>query len=527
MRLSGQRIVARVRNQAYLSTLKQEPEFADRGAGDIVSRLGIDTGIVGDSVTSNLSDGLRAVISAVVGVAAMVLISAKMTGLMLAVVPPVSIGAVIYGRYLRKLSNQTQEALGDMSKTAEEKLNAFKTVTSFNAQNIEASVFSEKVDAVFQLSRKEAIASGIFFGGSGLTGNLTMLCLLGYGGHLVSRGEISVGDLTSLLIYTGYVGGSVSGLTGFWTGLMKGVGAGTRVFQLLDRQSAIPLDVGKYCPKERNGIIRLENVSFTYPSRKEVGVLNGVDLEINVGDSVAIVGPSGSGKSSIQALLCRFYDPNEGRITFDGDDIREFSPVSWRERIGVVSQDPTLFSGTVHENIAYGLTNVSRQKVEEAARMANCDFIWNLPQGFDTNIGRASLSGGQKQRIAIARALVRDPEILLLDEATAALDSAAEDAVNTAIDGVMRSHNITVILVAHRLSSIARADRVVVLEAGKVTEEGLYRDLSVRDGSRFRSLMAAQLLLEKKRGSPTPAEEANKEAESQAAVERRAASSTA
>jgi len=523
MRLSGQRIIARVRNEAYMSTLRQEPEFADRGAGDIVSRLGIDTGIVGDSVTSNLSDGLRAVISAVVGVAAMVLISAKLTGLMLAVVPPVSVGAVIYGRYLRKLSNQTQEALGDMSKTAEEKLNAFKTVTSFNAQAIESRLFSQKVDAVFQLARKEAIASGIFFGGSGLTGNLTMLCLLGYGGHLVSRGEISVGDLTSLLIYTGYVGGSVSGLTGFWTGLMKGVGAGTRVFQLLDRKSAIPMGVGRVCPKERNGVVRLENVSFRYPSRKSVSVLNGVDLEINVGDSVAIVGPSGSGKSSIQALLCRFYDPDEGKVTFDGDDIREFTPESWRERIGVVSQDPTLFSGTVHDNISYGLTTATREQVEEAARMANCEFIWNLPQGFDTNIGRASLSGGQKQRIAIARALVRNPSILLLDEATAALDSAAEDAVNSAIEKVMKAQNITVILVAHRLSSIARAERIVVLEAGKVTEEGLYRDLSVREGSRFRTLMAAQLLLEKKRASSTsPEEQADGEME-----EKRAQSATA
>ncbi|KAJ9121502.1 hypothetical protein QFC22_002119 [Naganishia vaughanmartiniae] len=506
MRLSGQRIIARVRNEAYLSTLKQEPEFADRGAGDIVSRLSVDTSIVGDSVTSNLSDGLRAIISAVVGVAAMVYISAKLTMVMLAVVPPVSIGAVIYGRYLRKLSNQTQEALGDMSKTAEEKLNAFKTVASFNAQVLEGKRFSHKVDKVFQLAKKEAIASGIFFGGSGLTGNLTMLCLLGYGGHLVSHGEITVGDLTSLLIYTGYVGGSVSGLTGFWTGLMKGVGAGSRVFELLDRKSAIPLSVGKFCPKERNGPIRLENVSFTYPSRKEVGVLNGVNLDIEVGTSLAICGPSGSGKSSIQALLCRFYDPNEGRVLFDGEDIRDFTVESWRSRIGVVSQDPTLFTGTVHENIAYGVPNTTREDVEEAARQANCDFIWQLPQGFETQIGKASLSGGQKQRIAIARALVRKPSILLLDEATSALDSTSEHAVNSAIDHIIRNQQITVILVAHRLSSIARAERVVVVEAGKITEEGTYAELSRRAGGRFRSLMAAQLALEKSEASSGPVE---------------------
>lgn len=288
MRLSGGRIIARVRESAYLSTLRQEPEFADRGAGDIVSRLGVDTSIIGESLTNNLSDGLRAVISAIVGVTAMFLISAKLTGVMLAVVPPVSIGAVIYGRYLRKLSKQTQEALGEMTNTAEEKLNAFKTVASSNAQPIEAKLFAGKVDSVFQLMKKEAIASGIFYGSSGFTGNMAMLCLLGYGGHLVSSGEITVGDLTSLLIYTGYVGGSVSGLTGFWTGLMKGVGAGARVFELLDRESAIPLGQGRVLENARNGPIRFENVSFTYPSRKEVEVLKGVNLEMPVGTSLAI-----------------------------------------------------------------------------------------------------------------------------------------------------------------------------------------------------------------------------------------------
>lgn len=222
MRTAGQRIIARIRNKAYLSTLRQEPEFADRSAGDIVSRLNADANILGDSVTSNLSDGLRAIISATVGVCAMFWISSKLTLVMLCVVPPISLGAVFYGRYLRKLSNLTQEGLGAMSKTAEEKLNAFKTVTAYNAQEMEGKVFSEKVQHVFSLARKEAGASAIFFGMAGLTGNLAMLCLLTYGGHLVSTGAITVGDLTSLLIYSGYVGSSVSGLTSFFSGIMKG-----------------------------------------------------------------------------------------------------------------------------------------------------------------------------------------------------------------------------------------------------------------------------------------------------------------
>lgn len=383
MRTTGQRIIARIRNQAYMSTLRQEPEFANRSAGDIVSRLNSDANILGDSVTSNLSDGLRAIISASVGIAAMFWISSKLTLIILCVVPPISLGAVFYGRYLRRLSNLTQESLGDLSRTAEEKLNAFKTVTAYNAQALEGKQFASRVEDVRKLANKEAIASGIFFGSTGLTGNLAMLCLLSFGGHMVSTGAITVGDLTSLLIYSGYVGSSVSGLTSFFSGIMKGVGAGQRVFYLMDRHSAIPMGVGTPLSASRNGPIRFEDVRFTYPSRPEVEVLKGINVEIEPGMSVALVGTSGSGKSSVLTLLDRFYDPSSGRITFDGTDIRSFTPESWRDRIGVVFQDPILFAGTVAQNIAYG-THASRQEIEEAARAANCDFIWDLPQGMDT-----------------------------------------------------------------------------------------------------------------------------------------------
>lgn len=507
MRTAGQRIIARIRNAAYDSTLRQEPEFASRSAGDIVSRLNADANILGDSVTSNLSDGLRAIISASVGICAMFWISSQLTLIMLCVVPPISIGAVVYGKYLRKLSKMTQESLGDMSKTAEEKLNAFKTVTAYNAQPLEAKNFAQKVNQVFQLSKREALASGIFFGATGLTGNLAMLCLLSYGGHLVSTGAITVGDLTSLLIYSGYVGSSVSGLTSFFSGIMKGVGAGSRVFHLIDRQSEIPLNVGQRLSSLRNGPIEFENVRFTYPSRKEVEVLKGINMKIEPGTSVALVGTSGSGKSSILTLLDRFYDPDAGRITFDGTDIRTFTPESWRARLGVVFQDPILFEGTVADNIAYGHPGATRAEIEEAARAANCNFIWDLPQGFDTMLGKASLSGGQRQRVSIARALVGNPSVLLLDEATSALDSGSEDSVNSAIDDIIHQKNITVVLAAHRLSSIARAERVVVLENGVVSEEGSYKELAKDANSRFRHLMAAQLLLEQGKDKAKDAEE--------------------
>ncbi|OBZ65950.1 ATP-dependent permease MDL1, mitochondrial [Grifola frondosa] len=351
----------------------------------------------------------------------------------------------------------------------------------------------EKVGNVLKLARKEAIASGIFFGTTGWSGNVTLLALLAYGGTLVSRGTISVGDLTSLLLYTVYVGSGLQMLTVFFSSIMRGIGAGVRIFELLDRTPAIPPDVGADVDSSRRGPIRFERISFEYPSRKGVQILKDLDFEVAIGESVAIVGQSGSGKSSINALLMRYYDPVRGKITFDGQDIREFKPSSWRHIIGVVPQDPVLFTGTIASNIAYGNEDATREQIEAAAREANCEFVWGMPQGFDTEIGRLSLSGGQRQRLAIARALLKKPAILALDEATSSLDATSEHRVNDAIDKILRSRQTTCIIVAHRLSTIARAERIVVLEDGHITESGTYRQLVNKKDSRFRTLMAAQL----------------------------------
>ncbi|KAI0312186.1 P-loop containing nucleoside triphosphate hydrolase protein, partial [Amylostereum chailletii] len=348
-----------------------------------------------------------------------------------------------------------------------------------------------RVERVLVLARREAIASGIFFGSTGWSGNVALLALLGYGGSLVSQGAITVGDLTSLLMYTVYVGSGLQMLT--YSSIMRGIGAGQRIFELLDRTPAIRPGVGVPLDPSRRGTVRFEGVAFEYPGRKGVQVLNGFDLEVRVGESVAIVGQSGSGKSSAHALLLRYYDPVKGKVTFDGQDIREFTPESWRNIIGVVPQDPVLFTGTITSNIAYGNESASREQIEAAAREANCEFVWGLPQGFDTEIGRLSLSGGQRQRLAIARALLKKPAILALDEATSSLDAASERRVNDAIDKVLQSRDTTCLFVAHRLSTIARAERIVVLEDGHITETGSYAQLVQREGSRFRTLMAAQL----------------------------------
>lgn len=496
MRLAGQRIVARLRQALYASTLRQEVEFVEKdpGVGDVMSRLSADTNIVGESITNNLSDGLRATVTAAVGLGLMVYLSPKLTLVMLSVVPPIALGSFIYGRYLRKLSNATQEALGKMSNVANESLSALRSVQAFNAREWEERKFADKVNDVLELGRKEARASAVFFGSTGWAGNLTILTLLGYGGTLVSRGEISVGDLTSLLLYSAYVGNALSLLSSFFTTMMRAIGASVRVFAVVDRESAIPTDAGiPVPPSVREGIVRFENVTFAYPSRPEVKVLKNFSFEMPVGGSTAIVGKSGSGKSSIQSLLLRFYDPLEGKITFNDQDIRGFNVQSWRSMLSVVPQDPVLFEGTIASNIAYGAPETPKEALERAARQANCDFIWDMREGFETKIGRNSLSGGQRQRIAIARALLKEPPLLCLDEATSALDAVSELRVNEAIEKILESRNTTSIIIAHRLSTISRAERIVVLEDGRITEEGRYRDLAIRPDSRFRALMNAQL----------------------------------
>lgn len=252
-------------------------------------------------------------------------------------------------------------------------------------------------------------------------------------------------------------------------------------------------DAGIILHPARRGAISFENVRFEYPTRKDTQVLKDLNLHLNVGESVAIVGRSGSGKSSIQSLLLRYYDPVEGKITFDGEDIRTFTTTSWRKVIGIVPQDPVLFTGTIASNIAYGDNGYSREEIEIAAREANCEFIWQMPRRFETEISRTSLSGGQRQRLAIARALLKKPAILALDEATSSLDANSELRVNDAVDKILRSRQTTCLIVAHRLSTISRSERVVVLENGKITESGTYHQLVYNPDSRFRVLMAAQL----------------------------------
>uniref|UniRef100_G1Q4S0 ATP-binding cassette sub-family B member 10, mitochondrial n=1 Tax=Myotis lucifugus TaxID=59463 RepID=G1Q4S0_MYOLU len=493
-----QRIVNRLRASLFSSVLRQEVAFFDKTrTGELINRLSSDTALLGRSVTENLSDGLRAGAQASVGIGMMFFVSPHLATFVLSVVPPISILAVIYGRYLRKLTKLTQDSLAQATQLAEERIGNIRTVRAFGKEMTEIEKYTSKVDFVMQLARKEAIARAGFFGATGLSGNLIVLSVLYKGGLLMGSAHMTVGELSSFLMYAFWVGLSIGGLSSFYSELMKGLGAGGRLWELLERKPGLPFDEGLTLnEKSFQGALEFKNVHFTYPARPEVPIFQDFSLSIPSGSVTALVGPSGSGKSTVVSLLLRLYDPLSGTISLDGRDIRQLNPVWLRSKIGTVSQEPILFSCSIAENIAYGAEDpsaVTAAQVEKVAEVANATaFIRSFPQGFSTMVGEKGvlLSGGQKQRIAIARALLKNPKILLLDEATSALDAENEYLVQEALDRLMEGR--TVLIIAHRLSTIKNADRVAVLDRGKIIECGNHDELLAKPDGIYRKLMNKQ-----------------------------------
>ncbi|XP_028844317.1 ATP-binding cassette sub-family B member 10, mitochondrial isoform X2 [Denticeps clupeoides] len=504
MQISGQQIVRNLRESLFSAILRQEVGFFDKTrTGELINRLSADTGIIGRSLTDNLSDGLRSVTQAIAGVSMMFYVSPSLAAFVLMIVPPVACLAVIFGRYLRSISKRIQDSLAEATQLAEERIGNIRTVRAFGKELTEVEKYAEKVDHVLKLSRKDAAMRAGFFGVTGLSGNMIILTVLYKGGLLMASEHMTVGELSSFLMYAFWVGISIAGLSSFYSELMRGFGAGARIWELLDRKPELPLNEGVVLSSEQlKGELHFYNVSFAYPTRKDAPIFQGLNLTVPSGSVMAVVGPSGSGKSTLVSLLLRLYDPDKGRITVDGHDVRKLNPYWLRAHIGTVTQEPVLFSCSIAENIAYGAIDpghITVQDIHRAAQIANAyEFVSGFPRGFDTVVGEKGvlLSGGQKQRIAIARALLKDPKILLLDEATSALDTENEYLVQEALERLMVGR--TVLIIAHRLSTIQNADTVAVLDQGHVVECGRHDELLSNQQGMFRKLMEKQAFMQKK-----------------------------
>jgi ABC transporter fused permease/ATP-binding protein len=491
--LSGERIVARLRELLYKKLIEQEVAFFDqRRTGELLNRLSSDAGVLQSAVSSNISLALRNTVTVVGGLTMLLITSVKLTLLMLSTVPAVMFGAVYVSRKVRKLSKEVQDALAKSSEIAEETFAGLRTVRAFSQEPIESKRYAESIWKAFGLSRKRIKTSSLFSAAVAFASYASIAGVLWYGSYLVTQKEMSIGDLSTFILYTFFVAFSLASLSELWSDLMRTVGASERIFEIIDREPEIPIQGGIQL-KSIEGEITFDGVDFYYPTRPEVAVLQRVNLTISPGEIVALVGPSGSGKSTIASLLLRFYDPIQGQILLDKTQLPLLDPSWLRKQIGIVSQEPILFSTSIAQNIRYGKEDATEEEIIAAAKVANADtFIQKFPEGYETQVGErgVQLSGGQKQRIAIARAVLKNPKILVLDEATSALDAESEHLVKEALDRLMK--NRTTLIIAHRLSTVKDADRVLVLSDGKLVQEGTHQGL-LQEGGLYKKLVQMQL----------------------------------
>jgi ABC transporter fused permease/ATP-binding protein len=498
----GERVVADLRGMVFDRVLTLPLSwFHERRSGELVGRLASDVTVIEGVVGSELSMALRNTIQMIGAMVLLFVIDVKLTLLMLAIVPPITLTTIYFGRRIRKMTRAVQDELAQVSGQVQESVGAIATVQSFVRESYEASRYRGGVENAFRKTLALVRWRSWFFSTAMTAGYIGVAAVIWIGGRALVRGELTAGQLTSFFLYTFIVAGALADVAGLWGALQRAAGSTDRLFAVIDTvpeirdpEPAIALPPGK-------GALRFERVSFAYPSRRGQPVLTEVDLDVAPGEVVALVGPSGAGKSTILSLLYRFYDVDAGRVLFEGVDVRDLRLAELRRALAIVAQEPVLFSGTIRDNIGYGRDGASVAEIERAARDAHAhDFIAKFPDGYATVIGErgTKLSGGQKQRIALARALLANPRVLILDEATSSLDAESEAAVQAALARLMQDR--TTIIVAHRLSTVRDADRIVVIDGARVVEQGRHDELMARRGT-YHRLVEHQLIADHKAAS--------------------------
>lgn len=490
--------IADIRKQLYAKIISLPiPFFEQRRVGELVSRITSDVTQLQDTMSLNMAEFLRQIATIAVGTTIIFIQSPKLSLLLIATYPVLIVLAIVFGRYIRRLSKQAQDALADSNVVVDETLQSVNIVKAFTNELFERARFDRTIHTVVDFSMKAARfrAAFITFIIVGLVGG--MVVVLWYGSRLVYLEQMTIGDLTAFIIYSVIIAGAVGGMAEVYSKIQKTIGASERLLEIMKEESEMPVDISHTPAGKFNGSVHFEDISFSYPSRKDVPVLKDVNFSIRQGERIALVGPSGAGKSTIIQLLVGFHKPDKGTIYVDGKPASAYPLFELRKNIGIVPQDVILFGGTIRENIAYGNPEATEVEIVAAAEKANAmEFIRTFPQKLDTVVGErgVKLSGGQKQRIAIARAILKDPAILVLDEATSSLDSASEVLVQQALEELMKGR--TSIIIAHRLSTIHKADKIFVLNKGEFIEQGSHEELMKNEAGLYRHLIHLQFTLQ-------------------------------
>ena len=470
------------------------PFFEQRRVGELTSRITTDVTQVQNVISVTIAEFIRQIIILVGGIGVIVFTMPRLALTMLLTFPVVVIGAMFFGRYIRRLMKERQDRLAETNVVVEETMQTIQTVKAYTNEWFELNRYTSKLHEVVGIALKAARMRGVFASFIILVMFGALFFIMWRAALMVQAGTLASGDLVNFVVLTGTIGAAIASLGSFYTEIVSAIGATERIFDILEEEAeVIPTAPEQAEVLDLSGEIIYKNVHFSYPTRSDVEVLKGIDLHINPGSKVALVGASGSGKSTIVALLQRFYQLDKGEITVDGQDITSYPLTAYRNNIGIVPQEVLLFGGTIGENIRYGKPGASEEEIIAAAQQANAwDFISAFPDGLETIVGERGikLSGGQRQRVAIARAILKDPAILLLDEATSSLDAESERLVQSALDHLMEGR--TSIIIAHRLSTIRDVDRIYVLDEGKVVEQGTHSELSLIEDGLYNNLAKLQ-----------------------------------